>query len=88
MYFPQLEVVGDVGNTIWHLAEAIESQPESWDLRYALTPCYRPRLGGLLFGVQAKRVPWTLSLSPRRPLFGVEAKHVTKTLSLSLLRSL
>lgn len=39
VYYPQLEVVGDVGNTIWRLTEAIKSPPESWDLRCALNTC-------------------------------------------------
>ena len=34
VYFPQLEVVGDVGNAIWRISEAIKSKPASWDLRY------------------------------------------------------
>ena len=46
VYFPQLEVVGDVGNAIWRISEAIKSKPPSWDLR-----CDRPsrscRLGHL-----------------------------------------
>jgi len=33
VYFPQLEVVGDVGNAIWRISEAIKSKPASWDLR-------------------------------------------------------
>ena len=34
VYFPQLEVVGDVGNAIWRISEAIKSKPSTWDLRY------------------------------------------------------
>jgi acetolactate synthase-1/2/3 large subunit len=34
VYFPQLEVVGDVGNAIWRISEAIKSKPPHWDLRY------------------------------------------------------
>ncbi len=31
VYFPQIEVVGDVANSVWRLAEALEPQPH-WDL--------------------------------------------------------
>ena len=41
MYFPQLEVVGDVGNAIWRISEAIKTKPASWDLR-----CERSRHRG------------------------------------------
>jgi acetolactate synthase-1/2/3 large subunit len=34
VYFPQLEVVGDISNTIWQLSEAIPEAQPSWDLRY------------------------------------------------------
>ena len=30
VYFPQVEVVGDIANSIWQLAEALESHPD-WD---------------------------------------------------------
>ena len=33
VYFPQLEVVGDIANTIWQLGEAITPQAR-WDLVY------------------------------------------------------
>jgi len=33
VYFPQIEVVGDVANTIWRLVEAIKPQPH-WDFSY------------------------------------------------------
>ena len=36
VYFPQIEVVGDIGNTIWRLCQAIEKQPH-WDFSYADT---------------------------------------------------
>lgn len=41
IYFPQLEIVGDVANAIWQLKEAIEKQ-EHWDFSYFL------RIKGLL----------------------------------------
>lgn len=34
VYFPQLEVTGDIANTIWQLSERIEPQPH-WDFRLA-----------------------------------------------------
>jgi len=35
VYFPHLEVVGDIGNTIWRLKEGLRSMPYvNWDLRY------------------------------------------------------
>lgn len=34
VYFPQLEVVGDISNAIWQLSEAIPEAPPAWDLRY------------------------------------------------------
>jgi acetolactate synthase-1/2/3 large subunit len=33
VYFPQLEVIGDIGNTIWQIIKKIEKQ-ESWDFTY------------------------------------------------------
>jgi hypothetical protein len=35
VYFPQLEVVGDIGNAIWQLKEHIKGPPPAWDLRLA-----------------------------------------------------
>ncbi|CAD7696107.1 unnamed protein product [Ostreobium quekettii] len=35
VYFPQLEVVGDIGNAIWQLKEKLKEEPPlQWDLRY------------------------------------------------------
>ncbi|CAK0784038.1 hypothetical protein CVIRNUC_007241 [Coccomyxa viridis] len=34
VYFPHLEVVGDIGNAIWQLQERIKDSPPSWDTRY------------------------------------------------------
>ncbi|AKF05952.1 acetolactate synthase large subunit [Sandaracinus amylolyticus] len=36
VYFPQLEVVGDIANTIWRLKEALEPQPH-WDFSFFQT---------------------------------------------------
>ena len=33
VYFPHLEVVGDIGNAIWQLRERIKDSPPSWDTR-------------------------------------------------------
>ena len=33
VYFPQVEVVGDIANSVWQLAEAIEPQPH-WDFGF------------------------------------------------------
>ena len=36
VYFPQHEVVGDIGNGIWQLKERLKENPlPEWDLRYA-----------------------------------------------------
>lgn len=35
VYFPQIEVVGDIANAVWQLAEAIEPQPH-WDFSFFL----------------------------------------------------
>lgn len=35
VYFPQLEVIGDIANAIWQISEQIEKQP-SWDFEYFL----------------------------------------------------
>ena len=36
VYFPQHEVVGDIGNGIWQLKERLKESPlPEWDLRYA-----------------------------------------------------
>jgi len=34
VYFPQLEVTGDIANAIWHFSELIEPQPH-WDFSFA-----------------------------------------------------
>ncbi|GMH42860.1 hypothetical protein BSKO_10779 [Bryopsis sp. KO-2023] len=34
VYFPHLEVVGDIGNTIWQLKEQLKDAKPAWDLRY------------------------------------------------------
>lgn len=35
VYFPHLEVVGDIGNTIWRLLEGLKAAASpKWDLRY------------------------------------------------------
>lgn len=36
VYFPQIEVVGDIANTIWRLKESLEVQPH-WDFSYFKT---------------------------------------------------
>ena len=33
VYFPQLEVIGDIANSIWQIKEAIEKQ-DSWDFAF------------------------------------------------------
>ena len=33
VYFPHLEVIGDIGNAIWQLCEQIKDSPPSWDTR-------------------------------------------------------
>ena len=33
VYFPHLEVIGDIGNAIWQLCERIKDSPPSWDTR-------------------------------------------------------
>jgi acetolactate synthase I/II/III large subunit len=33
VYFPQIEVVGDIGNSVWRLAEALSPQPH-WDFSF------------------------------------------------------
>ena len=33
VYFPQLEVIGDIGNSIWQINEKVERQ-NSWDFKY------------------------------------------------------
>ena len=35
VYFPQLEVIGDIGNSIWQITQKLERQ-ESWDFDYYL----------------------------------------------------
>ncbi len=35
VYFPQHEVIGDIGNTIWQLCERLQPQPH-WDFEYFL----------------------------------------------------
>ncbi len=35
VYFPQLEVIGDIGNSIWQIMEKLERQ-DSWDFDYFL----------------------------------------------------
>ncbi|MHA2394054.1 MAG: acetolactate synthase large subunit [Promethearchaeota archaeon] len=35
VYFPQLEVIGDIANSIWQISEKIEKQP-TWDFNYYL----------------------------------------------------
>ncbi|BDA51294.1 probable lactaldehyde dehydrogenase at C-terminar half [Coccomyxa sp. Obi] len=34
VYFPQLEVVGDIGNGIWQIKEHLKDWTPTWDLRY------------------------------------------------------
>ena len=36
VYFPHLEVIGDIGNAIWQLCERIKESPPSWDTRCLL----------------------------------------------------
>ena len=39
VYFPQHEVVGDIGNGVWQLKERLKDNPlPEWDLRCAY-PC-------------------------------------------------
>ncbi|XP_024366340.1 uncharacterized protein [Physcomitrium patens] len=35
VYFPQLEVVGDIANTIWQLKECLKNQP-TWDIDFVM----------------------------------------------------
>lgn len=35
MYFPQMEVVGDIGNGIWQIMERLKDWTPTWDLRHA-----------------------------------------------------
>ncbi len=43
VYFPHLEVIGDIGNAIWQLCERIKGSPPPWDTRWsalcAALPC-------------------------------------------------
>ena len=51
VYFPQHEVVGDIGNGVWQLKERLKESPlPEWDLR-----CAHPR------------PPQTLTLPPASP---------------------
>ncbi|EIE19978.1 thiamine pyrophosphate protein domain protein TPP-binding protein [Coccomyxa subellipsoidea C-169] len=34
VYFPQLEVVGDIGNAVWQIKESLKDWTPTWDLRY------------------------------------------------------
>lgn len=34
VYFPQIEVVGDIANTVWQLAEALEAPQPHWDFAF------------------------------------------------------
>jgi acetolactate synthase-1/2/3 large subunit len=34
VYFPQLEVVGDIANSIWQLKERLKDQPRNWDTSF------------------------------------------------------
>ena len=36
VYFPQIEVVGDIANTVWRLKQRLEKQPH-WDFSYYVT---------------------------------------------------
>ena len=47
MYFPQHEVVGDIGNGIWQIKEALLTSPlPTWDLRCATWQRARARALG------------------------------------------
>ena len=35
VYFPQMEVVGDIGNGIWQIMERLKDWTPTWDLRHA-----------------------------------------------------
>ncbi len=36
VYFPQIEVVGDIANTVWRMKQRLEKQPH-WDFRFFMT---------------------------------------------------
>lgn len=35
VYFPHLEVVGDIGNAIWQIKESLADWTPTWDLRHS-----------------------------------------------------
>lgn len=35
VYFPHIEVVGDIANALWQMSQALEGCEPQWDLRYA-----------------------------------------------------
>jgi thiamine pyrophosphate-dependent acetolactate synthase large subunit-like protein len=35
VYFPHLEVIGDIGNAIWQLCERVKDSPPTWDTRWS-----------------------------------------------------
>lgn len=55
VYFPQLEVVGDIANTIWQLNERIVRQP-TWDFR-RFTQVHQASEKYLLVGADDSRYP-------------------------------
>lgn len=34
VYFPHIEVVGDIANALWQMSQALEGCKPQWDLRY------------------------------------------------------
>lgn len=60
VYFPHLEVIGDIGNAIWQLCESIKDSPPSWDTRCrSSSPSAQPGLWGGQCGLLS-RLPHTL----------------------------
>src|SRR5690606_34284538 len=61
VYFPQVEVVGDIANAVWQLTEALEPQ-EHWDFgcfdraREALEPQLQDRAGDSRFPMVSQRL--------------------------------
>lgn len=53
VYFPHLEVVGDIGNAIWQITEALPQAPETWDTRWGWTN-ERKRVAALMFSHKQK----------------------------------
>ena len=80
VYFPHLEVVGDIGNAIWQLHERIKDSPPSWDTRCEALRCIKVTQTLMQSTTKGREVPMLTGVDLRR-YFSYVARQMAQHLT-------